>query len=58
MNSPDISSIGPIPRKATTPLDRPHTTIPRPWEPSIVRRFAIRVPGSLRLAEKRSGVAA
>ena len=54
MNTQDMSAIGPIPRKATVPLDRPHTSMPRAFVPSLVRRFTNRVPASLRIAEVRT----
>ena len=54
MNAHDMSALGPIPRKATVPIDRPQTSIPRAFVPSVVRRFTNRVPASLRVAEART----
>ena len=48
MNTPDISSIGAIPRKATVPVDHPRTTIPRPASVAAWQRFSSRVPAALR----------
>ena len=54
MNTQDMSAIGPIPRKATVPLDRPHTSIPRAFSTSVLRGDPSRVSASLRLAEVRA----